>query len=206
MNGISRDDALTIMGKLNDIMSENKDFLIELDSVMGDGDLGLTMAKGFAAAVEEVKDSTEQEPGKIFMKAGMAIAKAAPSTMGTLVGTGFMRGGKAVAGKSVLDASDASVFFKAFVRGIMERGKAQLGEKTIIDSLSPAADALEESAGKGLSEALADALSAAKKGLEATKTMIAQHGRIAYYKDKAIGKQDPGATVGVLIIRGFSIS
>jgi dihydroxyacetone kinase-like protein len=138
------------------------------------------------------------------MKAGMTMAKSAPSTMGTLVATGFMRGGKVLSGKQELDAADLAEFFRAFVQGLMERGTAKPGDKTIIDSLHPAAEALAAEKDGGLKKALAAALAAAEEGLESTKEMIAQHGRVAYYKEQSLGKVDPGATVGVYIVQGFA--
>ena len=205
MGSLAKDDILKILQNLKALYNDRKDFLVELDGRMGDGDLGLTMSKGFTAAYDELKDTAETDIGKIFMKAGMQMAKAAPSTMGTLMGTGFMRGGKAVAGKAELTTADLADFFQAFVAGIMERGKARPGEKTIIDALKPAADTLTQFSNEVPAKALSAALSAAEKGLESTKNMIAQHGRIAYYKEQSKGQEDPGATAGVILIKGFII-
>ena len=205
MGSLAKDDILKILQNLKALYNDRKDFLVELDGRMGDGDLGLTMSKGFTAACDELRDTAETDIGKIFMKAGMQMAKAAPSTMGTLMGTGFMRGGKAVAGKAELTTADLADFFQAFVAGIMERGKARPGEKTIIDALKPAADTLTQFSNEVPAKALSAALSAAEKGLESTKNMIAQHGRIAYYKEQSKGQEDPGATAGVILIKGFII-
>lgn len=195
--------AQKIIERIRQIMAEQKDYLIEIDGRMGDGDLGLTMEKAFTAAADEIKDKDIEDAGKLFMKAGMVMAKAAPSTMGTLVATGFMRGGKGMSGET--EAGELSTFFTSFVEGLMERGKSKPGEKTIIDALHPAAQALEKAAGEGIGavEALEAALSAGRKGLEATKDMVAQHGRVAYYQDQSKGMEDPGATAGVFILRGF---
>ena len=200
---LEKDDVIKILQNLKQLFNDNKDFLVELDSRMGDGDLGLTMSKGFSAAADDLVDTEETDIGKIFMKAGMIIAKAAPSTMGTLMATGFMRGGKAVVGKSEISVSDLAEYFQAFVGGIMERGKAKPGEKTIVDALKPAADTLSELGEEDIAVALQKALQAAEQGLESTKEMIAQHGRIAYYKEKSKGQEDPGATAGVILIKGF---
>ena len=206
MGSLGKDDILKILQNLKALYNDRKDFLVELDGRMGDGDLGLTMSKGFTAAYDELKDTAETDIGKIFMKAGMQMAKAAPSTMGTLMGTGFMRGGKAVAGKGELATADLAVFFQAFLAGIMERGKARPGEKTIIDALKPAADTLARLTAEDHAQALSAALSAAENGLESTKNMIAQHGRIAYYKEQSKGLEDPGAAAGVILIKGFILS
>lgn len=203
MSAIRRGDIVRVMHRLSVLMEEQAQHLTELDAAMGDGDLGLTMPRGFKAAYEEVAGSDETDIGKILMRAGMAMARAAPSTMGTLIATGFMRGGKAVAGSDELTTEGLAAFFHAFVGGIMERGKAQPGEKTIIDVLRPAADALTAAGAADLAPALAQALAAAQAGLEATKEMVARHGRGAYYGEQSRGKQDPGATVGVLVLKGF---
>jgi len=206
MGSLGKDEVLKILQNLKALFNDRKNFLVELDGRMGDGDLGLTMSKAFTAACDELLDTAETDIGKIFMKAGMQMAKTAPSTMGTLMGTGFMRGGKAVAGKGELTTADLADFFQAFVAGIMERGKARPGEKTVIDSLKPAADTLAQLSAEDHAQALSAALSAAEKGLESTKNMIAQHGRIAYYKEQSKGQEDPGATAGVILIKGFILS
>ena len=198
----------TALTKLRQIMDANRDRLIELDNDLGDGDLGLTMTKGFAAAADEATHSEETEPGRLLMKAGMQMAKAAPSTMGTLLATGLMRGGKAMGNQPGNATEQMDTFLKAFVKGSMERGKAARGNKTIVDSLGPAADALTEAAAQGatLAEGLAQAQDAARAGEIAAREMQAQHGRAAYYQEQSIGKPDGGAVVGVLIIEGFALT
>lgn len=203
MGALGKDEAIKILQNLKQLFNDNKDFLVELDGRMGDGDLGLTMSKAFTAAADELSDTEESDIGKIFMKAGMIMAKAAPSTMGTLMATGFMGGGKAVMGKSEISGPDLADYFQAFVGGIMERGKAKPGDKTIIDALKPVADTLSDLSAEDIATALQKALQAAEQGLESTKDMIAQHGRIAYYKEQSKGHEDPGATAGVILIKGF---
>lgn len=203
MSSLGKDEIIQILQNLKKLFNDNRDYLVELDARMGDGDLGLTMSKAFTAVYDELRDTTETDIGKILMKAGMLMAKAAPSTMGTLMGTGFMRGGKAVSGTDEISTTDLAEFFQAFVTGIMERGKAKPGEKTIIDSLKPAADTLLELKGEDVAKALQEALRSSENGLESTKNMVAQHGRIAYYKEQSKGQKDPGATAGVILIKGF---
>jgi len=208
MDVIKRTDLPGLFAAWSAVMAAHKDALIALDGVMGDGDLGLTMAAAFAAAAAEVQASAEPDPGVVLMKAGMAMAKAAPSTMGTLVGTGYMRGGKALKGRAdaELGVADLANFLRAFVDGLMDRGKARPGEKTIIDALDPAATAVEAASARGasLGEAATAMAEAAALGLEAATAMLAQHGRAAYYQEKSRGKQDPGATVGCLIVRSLA--
>jgi len=204
MTRLTKNDIIRILLNLKQLFNENKDFLVKLDGRMGDSDLGLTMSKAFTAAHDELVDTEETDIGKILMKAGMVMAKAAPSTMGTLMGTGFMRGGKAIAGKSEISAADLADFFQAFVAGIMERGKAKPGDKTIIDALKPAADTLAQLRAQDIQQALQAAIVSAQKGLESTKDMVAKHGRIAYYKEQSKGQEDPGATAGVILLKGFA--
>ena len=199
-------DIKRIFSCLKEVMISNKEKLIELDGIMGDGDLGLTMVNAFTTASDEAAETEDTDLGKIFSKAGMSMAKAAPSTMGTLMGTGFMRGGKAVKEKTELGLSEMSQFWRAFVDGLMERGKTKPGDKTIIDSLDPAATALEKAAlaGKSLKEGFADAAEAAEKGMENTRSMAAQVGRLAYNQEKSKTIIDPGSVVGFLVIKTFS--
>lgn len=194
-------DLVELFAHLRAVMEAKKEFLIELDGKVGDSDLGLTMSKGFAAAADAVAGSTEPV-GKLLVRAGMAIAKAAPSTMGTLVATGFMRGGKALEGASGIGTPEMRSFWEAFLNGILERGKAKPGDKTVVDALVPAVEALGKAAasGESLPAALAEAAAAAAAGVEATKDMVAQHGKAACFQEKTRGLPDAGATVGFVIV------
>ncbi len=205
METLTRDQVKDIFARLARIMADKKDELIRLDGAVGDGDLGLTMERAFVAAREEVEKSNEPDMGRLLARAGMAIARDAPSTMGTLVATGFMSGGKAIVGNATLATKELATFFEAFVAGIMQRGKSKPGEKTVVDVLFPAARALTQAAANGLTieEALRLSRKAAVEGLASSKDMVAQHGRVAYYQDQSRGKEDPGAVAGSYIIQGF---
>ena len=136
------------------------------------------------------------------MLAGAAMAKAAPSTMGTLTATGFMRGGKALGDADAIGATEMAAFWRAYADGIAERGKAKLGDKTVLDVLVPIAESLEASVAAGLSlaESTSKASSDAKAALEATKNLVAQHGKAAAFAEKSKGLQDAGSTVAALLI------
>jgi len=206
MDSLDINAIRSILNQLKRIMDEHRDRLIELDRAVGDGDLGLTMTKAFTAAHETALAASETLPGKLLMRAGMAMAKAAPSTMGTLVATGFMRGGKALGEAERITVKEMAAFLRAFTDGIMERGKTKLGNKTIVDALHPAALALEKAcaAGKSLSEALADAVLGAEEGRKAARQMKSQHGKAAVFGEQTVGKEDPGANVAVLLVQGFA--
>jgi dihydroxyacetone kinase-like protein len=202
---IEASDIRSIISRIAAVMTEKKEELIQLDGAMGDGDLGLTMEKGFAAAKDEAEKGDEPDTGKLLMKIGMTIARVAPSTMGTLVGSGFMSGGKAVMGKSALGGLELAAFFDAFTAGIMQRGKSKAGEKTIVDVLIPASRAWSDAvtAGASLAEAAHRLGEGAAQGLAASKEMIAQHGRLAYYQEQSRGRDDPGAVACSYILQGF---
>jgi dihydroxyacetone kinase-like protein len=206
MEVLTAADMQGFFSRLAEVMEEKKDWLARLDAELGDGDLGLTMSRGFAAAAESLEELEEEDLGKIFLAAGSTIARKAPSTMGTLLATGFMKSAKTLQGKTEARLGDIAEMMKAFVEGIEARGKAKIGEKTLLDSLGPAADALKRAAETDVSlkEAMDLAAHAAIQGFEATKGMIAQHGRGAYYQEGSVGKKDPGAGAAMLLIRAFA--
>ena len=205
MTSLGIQDIRSIVSGIANLMTEKKEELIRLDGAMGDGDLGLTMEKGFTAAREEADRAEEHDLGKFLMKIGAAIARAAPSTMGTLVATGFMSGGKAVTGSTQLGGTEMAAFFEAFTGGIMQRGKSKPGEKTIVDVLLPASQALGTAvaSGEDLAVAFRKLREAAAEGREQAKEMIAQHGRLAYYQEQSRGRDDPGAVACTYILQGF---
>lgn len=205
MEQLSADDIPKLIHTIRHLMETNRDYLIEIDAAMGDGDLGITMARGFAAADDQLQELGDEDPGKMLTKAGTAIAQAAPSTMGTLIATGFMRGGKAIAGATSIGTAELAAFFEAFTEGLMQRGKAGPGEKTIIDIFKPAGDACRAAADSGtpLVEAVQQIVEAAENANEACTQLQAQHGRAAYYQEQSVGKVDPGAAAGVIVLQGF---
>ena len=204
---MNRETVLTFIQKASEIMDENKDYLIELDAASGDGDLGLTMSKGFAAGKDAALASTETDLGKLFFAIGSAMAKAAPSTMGTLMASGFIKAAKSFKGKTDLEPADFAAFTQLYYSGIQERGKANPGERTLLDSLYPAANTVAAAVEAGETDfhALADiAYKAALEGVEATKTMIAMHGKTVVHRAKLNGVPDQGAIVGSLFYKAWS--
>lgn len=207
MNVITASDLINLFDSWKDLFAEQRDFLIALDGKVGDSDLGITMSKAFAAAAEAVH-AEEQDAGiaKLLRVAGAIMARVAPSTMGTLTATGFLRASKACEGVSEIGTNEVAAFWRAYRDGIAERGKAKVGDKTLLDVLDPIAVTLEAQAASGasLKDALAAAARAGEDALEATKTMVAQHGKAAAFQEKTIGLQDAGATVGMLLITSMS--
>ena len=202
MQRIEKSQLAGLFEQLRTVFAAQRDFLIDLDGKVGDSDLGLTMNKAFTAAAASVSANVADPIGKTLQVAGMAIAKAAPSTMGTLTATGFMRGGKAIGDCTSLSTGEFATFWRAYHDGVVERGKAKPGDKTLVDVLGPIVSSLETSASAGvaLPDALVQATEAAANALEGTKAMVAQHGKAACFQEKSLGLQDAGATVGFLII------
>ena len=207
MDAIRADDLIGLFQSWRDMFAAQRDFLIALDGKVGDSDLGITMSKSFAAAYDTVAaEGAAAGLTKLLRSAGAIMAKTAPSTMGTLTATGFLRGAKALEGKDAIGTAEMAAFWRAYATGIAERGKAKLGDKTILDVLDPVAGSLEASSASGtaLVPAMKAAAVAADAALEATKTMVAQHGKAAAFQEKTIGLQDAGATVGVLLVTTMS--
>lgn len=207
MNVITASDLINLFDSWKQLFAEQREFLIALDGKVGDSDLGITMSKAFAAASEAAHAEGEAAGiAKLLRTAGATMARVAPSTMGTLTATGFLRASKACDGIDELGTTETAAFWRAYRDGIAERGKAKVGDKTLLDVLDPIALTLEAqaSAGASLADALAAAAKAAEDALEATKTMVAQHGKAAAFQEKTIGLQDAGATVGMLLITSMS--
>lgn len=194
-----------MLGEISAIMQENKEYLIDLDSVVGDGDLGLTMTKGFAVA-HETASNGEADAGRLLYNAGKAMSSAAPSTMGTLMALGLMQGGKVLKGKTELTDNDIADFLAAYEEAVMTRGKAKLGEKTFLDGFHPGVVALKESlaAGDSLAAATQKAAVAAEEGFKLAKTMLAVHGKPAVKGEASRNMDDPGAAVAMLIMRAIA--
>lgn len=205
---MDRTYIIRLLKEFQDIMCSNRDYLIELDSVVGDGDLGLTMSDGFKAAYGAAADSAETDIGKLLYTAGKAMSQAVPSTMGTLMASGFMQAGKVLKGKTELEPMDIAEIFQAYFDGVQNRGKAQVGDKTFLDGLDPAVKALKEAltAGDSLSEAAVKARVAAEDGFKNTTTMIAVHGRAATRGEASRKLEDPGAAVALLMMKAFEYS
>ena len=188
------------------MFAEKKEELCDMDAKMGDGDLGLTMDKGYGALPQLIKENTEPgDIGKTLMKAGMKMASVVPSTMGTLMSSGVMEGGKALKGKTEFGAEELSVYLTAFAAGIKKRGKCELGDRTILDSVDAGAKSAAEAAavGKTMEEVIEAACQGAAAGVEATKDMVPKFGKAAVFAAKAAGVADQGAVAGMYMIQGL---
>jgi len=200
-------DIIRIVKSISEIMLDEKEYLFELDSDLGDGDLGLTMCKGFTKALESIENVSDPDIGKVLSLVGNSIALNAPSTMGTLLATGFIKSSKALMGKQKMNIEDLAQMFTSFTESIIANGKSKPGDKTVIDSLYPAAQALQKAAdnNEDLKRGIVEAYQAALDGAEKAKNMVSQHGKAACFGVQTLGKHDPGAIVGTFILKGFLI-
>ena len=198
-------DFCALMERWAVIMADNRNWLIELDSVVGDSDLGLTMSDGFRAAANAVA-APAADIGKTSYMAGKAMASAVPSTMGTLMASGLMNAGKVFKGVEQLNAKQEVEFFQAYFDGVKNRGKAELRDKTFLDGLYPAIEALAQAVESGAPEkdAAQQAAQAAWKAFEDTKGMLAKQGRMAIRGEQSRELLDPGAAVAALLMKGYA--
>jgi dihydroxyacetone kinase-like protein len=193
---ITSEDWLAIFQKMADDLEAAKDQLNELDAAVGDGDQGVTMTIGFRAVREALPGLAGQDVGTIVARVGMAFNGKAASTIGALFATGCMRAGREVRGKQAIDLADLARMAEAAVAGIKERGKAEVGDKTVLETLVPLSQALSAASAEGLPlvEALNTALAAAEAGMKSTIPLRSKIGRASWLADRTVGHQDPGAT------------
>ncbi len=192
--------------KVSKALIANSEALTSLDQAMGDGDMGINMERIGNALLEYVDVTELTDIGKYFVGAGMAANRAAPSTMGTLMATALIRAGKEVMGKNELVSADFSRMLQAAFTGMQERGKAQLGNKTILDALHPASEAFNHAVkeGRNLSEASLAALKAAEAGRDKVTPLRSQIGRAGWVGERTEGKVDPGCEALVVIFTALN--
>jgi phosphoenolpyruvate---glycerone phosphotransferase subunit DhaL len=182
-----------------DVVAEHRMELVRLDTAIGDGDHGTNMDRGMKKAVEKLDGTEGGDIGADLKAVGMALVSSVGGAAGPLYGTLFLQMGSATTGKDELDLDGWTAAVEAGVKGVQSRGKAEPGDKTMIDAWLPALDALRE--GGDLGEALARAADAAEEGMKATTPMEARKGRASYLGPRSVGHQDPGATSSYLLLR-----
>jgi phosphoenolpyruvate---glycerone phosphotransferase subunit DhaL len=187
------------------IIEQQKDYLSELDGALGDGDHGVNMAKCFREVRKKLPQNEGKDIGALLKSEGMVVLNSTGGAMGALYGTMFLKLAQEATGKTEIDLSDLVRMFKAAEAGIRTLGKAEVGDKTLLDTLSPAVAALEKAQqeGKSLSEALIDFEEAARKGMESTRDLLARVGRASRLGERTIGHQDAGATSCYYLLRAF---
>ena len=196
---------LKALESMCDTIENEKDYLSELDGAIGDGDHGVNMAKCFREVKKKLADSSAEDIGALFKDVGMVVMNSVGGAMGALYGTFFLKLSQAGAGKSEVNLADLVSMLQTGEQGILDIGKANLGDKTLIDTLSPAVRAIEAAQKEGsLADALAEFDQAAKEGMESTKDMLAKMGRASRLGERTIGHQDAGATSCYFILRSLA--
>ena len=199
-------DTLRWLGRVADVLHENAQYLTQLDSPIGDADHGTNMDRGFVAVRNKFPTMESMDIATQFKTVGSTLVSTVGGSSGPLYGTAFLRAGGAVTGKEDLTAADVVAFLEAFTGGVVARGKAQTGEKTMVDALTPAVTAAKEALAQGasLAEVTTRAASAAEEGAKATIPMLATKGRASYLGERSIGHQDPGATSSTLMLKALA--
>jgi phosphoenolpyruvate---glycerone phosphotransferase subunit DhaL len=195
-------NALAWMTRFSSLVSADAERLTRLDSAIGDGDHGSNLDRGLRAAVEAL--SEDLPPGRVLMTAGRTLVSKTGGASGPLYGTALRRAGKALGDASSVDAAGLGTALRAALEGVQELGKAEEGDKTMVDALAPAVAAYEAASAEGLATAARAALDAAEKGAEATVPLQARKGRASYLGPRSVGHMDPGAASTVLLFRALA--
>lgn len=187
------------------IIEENKDYLTELDAAIGDADHGINMNRGFQKVASQLPNLTDKDIGGILKTVSMTLISTVGGASGPLYGTLFLRASTAVAGKQALTDADLVALLQGAVEGVVQRGKANLGDKTMLDALAPAVDAFQQAveAGASTQDALERAVAAAEDGKNGTVGLVAKKGRASYLGERSKGHVDPGATSVYLMVRAL---
>ncbi len=197
------DDVVQMVRAFAATIAENKEYLTDLDSAIGDADHGINMDRGFRAVLVKVDALPPGDVGSLFKTIGMTLVSTVGGAGGPLYGTLFLQLGTATAGKSEITPEDWSTALAAAVQGVQARGKAELQDKTMVDALAPARDAFAEALAEGasFSEALRRSAAAGEEGMKGTIPLVARKGRASYLGERSAGHQDPGATSSFLLLK-----
>jgi dihydroxyacetone kinase-like protein len=201
-------DAATITSWMREIevsVREEKDHLIQLDAAIGDGDHGTNMVRGFEAVVQTLNADGGSSPGKLLILAGRTLVSTVGGASGPLWGSALRSGGRVLGDQPTFDGNQLVEVLAAALASIKDLGTAAVGDKTMVDALEPAVDAMRARLTKGAStdEALKAAAEAAEAGMRSTIPLQARKGRASYLGERSVGHQDPGATSTALIIRAL---
>ncbi|WP_246745062.1 dihydroxyacetone kinase subunit DhaL [Thiospirochaeta perfilievii] len=204
MSIITTENMVNIIKKMGEIIIDNEVYFCELDSVAGDGDFGMSVAKGFKQLNSEWEDISKDNIGSFLKDSGMIITEFCGGASGPIWGSAFRSAGKSAKGKTELNLGEFADLMESAVAGIQKRGNAQLGDKTLLDALIPTAVSLRKSAENGLnfSDAFNKGAEAAREGAEKTKTMTANKGRASYVGERSLNFPDAGAmALGIIFTK-----
>lgn len=200
---VARDRVIEWIKAYAKVVEENRDYLTQLDAAIGDADHGANMYRGFQAVLNKLPEFADKDIGTVFKTVGMTLLSTVGGASGPLYGTFFLQAGMKTAGKMELSAEDWLAVLQGALDGVIMRGKAELGDKTMVDALLPAVEAFRKATNEKLSmtEALQLSAEAARKGMEATIPLVARKGRASYLGERSADHQDPGATSSYLLLK-----
>jgi phosphoenolpyruvate---glycerone phosphotransferase subunit DhaL len=186
-------------------VNADRDYLVQLDAAIGDGDHGINMARGFNAVVAALGERGDASPGQLLTVAGKTLVSSVGGASGPLWGSALSRAGRSLGEAATFDGAALVAALEAGLAAIVDLGAASLGDKTMVDALDPAIRALDEGvrAGRPLDDSLRAAAEAAEGGMRDTVPMLARKGRASYLGERSIGHQDPGATSAALVMRAL---
>ncbi len=201
-------DAATISSWMNEIdgsVRAERDHLVQLDAAIGDGDHGTNMVRGFEAVVQALAADAGSPPGRLLIISGRTLVSTVGGASGPLWGSALRNAGRALGDETTFDGAQLAELLAAALAAVKDLGTASIGDKTMVDALEPAVDALRDrvAAGDSLPAALSAAAEAAEAGMRATIPLQARKGRASYLGERSVGHQDPGATSTALIIRAL---
>jgi dihydroxyacetone kinase-like protein len=200
---ITADTVIRFLEGVAATIKEHRDELTQLDSPIGDADHGINLDRGFSAVLAKLPTVADKDIGTILKTTGMTLVSTVGGASGPLYGTAFIRAGMTLADRYEMNEADLVAALEAALEGIMARGKAQRGEKTMVDAIGPGVDALKQAQADGadLVTAMRRAVDAVEAGMQSTIPMLATKGRASYLGERSIGHQDPGATSAYYMAR-----
>jgi phosphoenolpyruvate---glycerone phosphotransferase subunit DhaL len=201
--GCTAEQVAAALRAVADVVAEHRDELVQLDRAIGDGDHGENLKRGFTAIVSTLDESTPDTPAAVLKLAATTLISKVGGAAGPLYGTAFLRAAGAVGDAAELDAAAVTEALRAALGGVVARGKAEIGDKTMVDALDPAVRAAEQ-AGGDVAAVLAAAAQAAKAGAESTVPLVARKGRASYLGERSAGHLDPGARSTSLVLKAFA--
>lgn len=200
---ISQQDVFTWVNKYAALIGEKRQYLIDLDSAIGDADHGENMNRGFQAVIKKIAEQSDKDIGTVLKTVGMTLISTVGGAGGPLYGTLFIQLGTKSAGKMDITIQDWADMLDAGLSGVIARGKAVLNDKTMVDALTPGLKALQEAImqGKSTSDCLQASAAAAEQGMKDTIPLVAKKGRASYLGERSAGHQDPGATSSFYLLQ-----
>ena len=208
MPELTSDQMIKWLERFAALLAENKDHLTQLDSAIGDADHGANMDRGFKAVLGKKTEFQGKDIATVFKTVAMTLISTVGGASGPLYGTFFLQAGLLAAGKSSISAEEFGALLEKGLNGVIQRGKANPGDKTMIDAMQPAVEAYRKAVqgGESLDGALKKAAKSSREGMKATIPLVAKKGRASYLGERSAGHQDPGSTSTALLFQAAAES